>query len=61
LPCDIFLGAHGAYFGLAAQYEKMKAGTANVFLDPDGYKAYVSERNEAFRKELARQQAPAAK
>jgi metallo-beta-lactamase class B len=34
----------------------MKAGTANPFLDPDGYKAYVSERNEAFRKELTRQQ-----
>ena len=26
LPCDLFLGAHGAYFGLKAKYEKMKAG-----------------------------------
>src|SRR4029077_2654616 len=44
LPCDVFLGAHGAYFGMKAKYEKMKAGAANPFLDPDGYKAYVAER-----------------
>ena len=56
LPCDVFLGAHGAYFGMRAKYEKMKAGAANPFLDPDGYKAYVAERNEVFRKEWARQQ-----
>jgi metallo-beta-lactamase class B len=56
LPCDLFLGAHGAYFGLQAKYEKMKAGGADPFIDPDGYKAYVAERDGAFRKEWARQQ-----
>ena len=55
LPCDIFLGAHGAYFGLKAKYEKMKAGGANPFIDPDGYKAYVAERDDTFRKEWERQ------
>lgn len=55
LPCDIFLGAHGAYFGLKAKYEKMKTGGANPFIDPDGYQAYVAERGDTFRKELARQ------
>ncbi|HEX4275747.1 MAG TPA: subclass B3 metallo-beta-lactamase [Bryobacteraceae bacterium] len=55
LPCDVFLGAHGAYFGLKAKYEKMKAGAANPFIDPDGYKAYVAERDDTFRKEWARQ------
>jgi metallo-beta-lactamase class B len=55
LPCDLFLGAHGAYFGLQAKYDKMKAGGANPFIDPDGYKAYVAERDDAFRKEWARQ------
>jgi metallo-beta-lactamase class B len=57
LPCDIFLGAHGAYFGLAAKYAKVKAGGANPFIDPDGYKAYVEERNQSFQKEWARQKA----
>src|SRR5579863_6174624 len=55
LPCDIFLGAHGAYFGLKAKYEKMKAGGGNPFIDPDGYKAYVAERDDTFRKEWERQ------
>jgi metallo-beta-lactamase class B len=57
LPCDIFLGAHGAYFGLAAKYPKWKAGDHNAFIDPAGYKAYITEREQAFHKELARQQA----
>jgi len=56
LPCDLFLGAHGAYFGLEAKYEKMKAGGANPFIDPEGYKAYVAEREATFRKEWERQQ-----
>ena len=54
-PCDVFLGAHGAYFGLKAKHEKLKAGPTNPFIDPDGYKAYVAERNETFQKEWARQ------
>jgi len=55
LPCDLFLGAHGAYFGLKAKYEKMKAGAANPFIDPDGYKEYVAEREATFQKEWQRQ------
>jgi metallo-beta-lactamase class B len=57
LPCDLFLGAHGAYFGMKAKYPRMTAGGANPFVDAEGYKAYVVEREGAFRKELARQQA----
>src|SRR4030095_3185143 len=55
LPVDLFLGAHGAYFGMKAKYEKMKAGGANPFIDPPGYAAYVNERESAFRKEWERQ------
>jgi metallo-beta-lactamase class B len=55
LPCDVFLGAHGAYFGLLAKYEKFKAGDRNAFIDPAGYKAYVQEREKTFRDEWARQ------
>ena len=56
LPCDLFLGAHGGYFGLKAKYEKMKATKANALIDPDGYKAYVAERKATFEKEWKRQQ-----
>jgi metallo-beta-lactamase class B len=55
LPVDLFLGAHGAYFGMKAKYEKMKAGGANPFIDAAGYAAYVNERESAFRKEWERQ------
>jgi len=57
LPADVFLGAHGDYYGLEAKYAKLKPGGANPFIDPDGYKAYVADREAAFRKELARQEA----
>ncbi len=56
LPCDLFLGAHGAYFGLTTKYPKLKPA-ANPFIDPAGYKAYVEERDQAFQKEWARQKA----
>ena len=55
LPVDYFLGAHGSYFGLEAKYPRMKAGDATVFIDPEGYKDYVTEREQAFRRELAKQ------
>lgn len=56
LPADVFLGAHGDYYGLDAKYPKLKPGAANPFIDPEGYKAYVANREAAFRKELAKQQ-----
>lgn len=55
LPCDLFLGAHGAYFGMLAKYGRMKAGAANPFIDPTGYQAYIAEREATFRKEWERQ------
>jgi len=57
LPCDIFLGAHGNYFDMEAKYAKLKAGGANPFIDPDGYRNYVSQKEQAFRAELAKQTA----
>jgi metallo-beta-lactamase class B len=55
LPCDIFLGAHGAYFGLEEKYAQMKAGAANPFIDPAGYKEFVAQKEQDFRAELAKQ------
>ncbi|HXD74307.1 MAG TPA: subclass B3 metallo-beta-lactamase [Vicinamibacterales bacterium] len=57
-PVDLFLGAHGAYFNLKEKLPKMNGGT-NPFIDPEGYKAYVAERDQAFEKELAKQRAEA--
>lgn len=55
MPCDIFLGAHGNYFGMENKYPRFKDEGFSVFVDPAGYKEYVEKRERAFRKELARQ------
>jgi metallo-beta-lactamase class B len=55
LPCDVFLGAHGGYFGLKEKYARWKSGDKNAFIDPAGYKAYVADRQRAFEAELDRQ------
>jgi metallo-beta-lactamase class B len=57
LPVDIFLGAHGSYFDLETKYSRMKEGAVTPFVDPAGYRKYVTERDNAFRTELAKQKA----
>jgi metallo-beta-lactamase class B len=57
LPCDIFLGAHGMYFGMLAKLDRIKSGAQeNVWIDHQGYLAAVAERKQAFETELERQQ-----
>jgi metallo-beta-lactamase class B len=62
LPCDIFLGAHGSYYGMTAKFARADKNAdenkdkVNPFIDPQGYKQYVADREQAFRAELARQQ-----
>ena len=55
LPVDYFLGAHGSYFDMETKYARMKDGGATVFIDPEGYKNYVADREQAFRRELEKQ------
>jgi metallo-beta-lactamase class B len=55
LSCDYFLGAHGSYFDLEAKYARMKRGVSTAFIDSEGYKNFVADREQAFRRELAKQ------
>jgi metallo-beta-lactamase class B len=55
LPCDIFLGAHGDYYGLEAKFARLKAEGAGAFVDPSGFRAYVAEKEKAFLRELESQ------
>ena len=55
LPCDVFLGAHGDYFGLVGKYARMKTEGVVAFVDPKGYAAWIAEREQAFTAELAKQ------
>jgi metallo-beta-lactamase class B len=54
LPVDYFLGAHGSYFDMERKVTQ-RGDTRSPFIDPQGYRAYVADRERAFRAELARQ------
>ena len=55
LPCDIFLGAHGSYYGAMEKALRMRGhpDRANAFVDPVGYRTYVGRAEERFRQQLA--------
>ena len=55
LPCDVFLGAHGGYYGMNEKYERWKRGDRDAFIDPASYRSYIAEREQAFQAELKRQ------
>ncbi len=57
LPCDVFLGAHGGYYGLRDKLTRWQRGNKGAFIDPAGYRAYIADREQAFEKELATQEA----
>lgn len=55
LPCDIFLGAHGAFFNLDEKYARMQKGEQNVFVDPQGYKKFINQHEHDFYVELKKE------
>lgn len=59
LPSDVFLGAHGGYFNLLTKLEQYPKTGPRVFVDPEGYRQFVANADEAFKTELAKQRAAA--
>jgi metallo-beta-lactamase class B len=57
LPVDLFLGAHGGYFDMEKKHAQLAQAPASPFIDPAGYKRYVTEREQAFRAEWEKQKA----
>jgi metallo-beta-lactamase class B len=57
LPADLFLGAHGSYFGMEEKYPRLQKGDAEAFVDRDGYRKFVAEKTAQFEAELRKQQA----
>ena len=57
LSCDIFLGAHGSYFVMDEKLKRKKDGQPNPFIDTEGYKRFVTDKEQEFRTELAKQKA----
>jgi metallo-beta-lactamase class B len=61
LPCDIFLGAHGAYFDMESKYAHIKERGAAAFVDREGYNRFVASKEQAFRAELQKQRGAGSK
>ena len=61
LPVDVFLGAHGAFYGLAEKHARLGSGGPNPFIDPGGYKAYLDLQEKNFHARLEEQKRAAAK
>jgi metallo-beta-lactamase class B len=55
LPCEIFLGAHGSYYGLVEKHKRLAAGGGNPFVDPAGCRDYITEREKFYLDTLAKQ------
>ncbi len=57
LPCDLFLGAHGSYFGMLGKLERVRSGEKDTWVDPTGYQRAVADHRRAFEAELRREEA----
>ena len=54
LPCDVFLGAHGYWFGVQEKLKRREQGAGvNPFIDPEGYRAYIANYERAFLDQLS--------
>ena len=61
LPCDIFLGAHGGYFGMLTKLKRYPQDGPRVFIDPVGYTDFATEAQRTFEQALHKQQAAVAR
>jgi metallo-beta-lactamase class B len=55
LPVDVFLGAHGAFYGMTGKHKQLEKGGPNPFIDPEGFRAYVDRAEQAFTNMLEEQ------
>ena len=60
LPCEVFLGAHGVYFGMLSKLKVYSQAGPRVFIDPAGYREFVANAQNTFMKALREQEAAAA-
>lgn len=55
LRCDIFLGAHAGSFNLSKKHALLNHRLTNPFIDPDGYKKHIAQKEHEFYAELQKQ------
>jgi len=57
LPCDVPLGSHPGMYNMKEKYAKLKAGGANPYIDPAGYKTELDIDEAMFHAVLVQQNA----
>lgn len=58
LACDVFLGAHGVYYGMKEKHARLAAGEQpNPYIDPAGYRTHVNRMEKLYLDQLARERA----
>jgi len=57
LPCDVFGAQHSYFFDMEPKVTRLKAGGANPFVDPAGYRVTVADAEAAYLKQLAAERA----
>lgn len=53
LPCDVFLGVHGLFYGLEEKHSRLGHGGPNPFIDPVGYRQFLDDAERRFSAQLA--------
>lgn len=62
LPCMLFLGAHGSYFGMERKRSAMAPGRPNPFVDPGGCRTFLKASEQRLRAQIAQERSnPAAR
>jgi len=54
LPCDVFLGAHAAFFSMQRKYETPRnTSEGSPYIDPEGYKRHLDVMEKRYTDQLA--------
>lgn len=58
IKADVFLASHGQFFDLLEKAQKLRAGAkVNPFIDPQGYRQFVTQITRQFEKKLKAERA----
>lgn len=60
LPCDVFLGAHGSYFGMLTKLKLYSKEGPRAFIDHAGYEDFVADAQRTFEQAVSAQRSHAA-
>ena len=56
LPVDVYLGAHGNFFGLVEKAKRLEQGASpNPFIDPKGFQDEIDSAEKGFLAEWKKQ------